>query len=444
MLKKFVILGLVLLLAGSALLAWVLAEKAKQQQQTTAYQSKYGSELAKEMQQYDEWLRLPAEKRTGLPPALDEYGKIKTKAQLLQQQQARLKADMDKLAGGESDAQTLADFLYGQDWQQELNRYREQKERNELVLNGSIVCMSIGATVLSSCLLLLALRLVIRVSSRLARRSADTLRGQRQTTDTDITDAETQTQVDSPQIRQAQATEVRAASASPSTSPVERICGPQRGEPRASFSVLRGSLRGSTPVDEARRGVGEEAPARRFGCAGGRSAWANRSAGQTTAGHSDSSDKSDPLNNTLVELTQQVAAIREYASTQQDRVQKLQEGYDWNIIRNFCLRVIRCIDNVENRIRERAGKNGEAVHLREIRDELLFALESSGIEQFEPEINSDYHGQEKCAEAIKERESCEDPDLTGKIAKTIRPGYHYFIDDKNLKVIRPAVVMLFG
>jgi len=152
----------------------------------------------------------------------------------------------------------------------------------------------------------------------------------------------------------------------------------------------------------------------------------------------------DPLNNTLRELTQQVAAIREYASTQQDRVQKLQEGYDWNIIRNFCLRVIWCIDNVENRITERAGKNGEAVHLREIRDELLFAMESSGIEQFEPEINSDYRGQEKHIEAVKERESCDDPDLAGKIAKVIKPGYQYFVDDKHIKIVRPAMVMLFG
>ncbi len=152
----------------------------------------------------------------------------------------------------------------------------------------------------------------------------------------------------------------------------------------------------------------------------------------------------DPLNNTLVELTQHVAAIREYASTQQDRVKKLQEGYDWNIIRNFCLRVIRCIDNVENRIRERAGQNGEAAHLSEIRDELLFALESSGIEQFEPEINHDYRGLGKQAEAVKERESCDDPDLAGKIAKIVRPGYHYFMDDKHVRVVRPAMVMLFG
>jgi molecular chaperone GrpE (heat shock protein) len=75
---------------------------------------------------------------------------------------------------------------------------------------------------------------------------------------------------------------------------------------------------------------------------------------------------------------------------------------------------------------------------------MLFALESSGVEQFEPEINSDYHGQEKYAEAVKDKECCDDKKRTGKIAKIIRPGYQYFIDEENVKVVRPAQVKLFG
>ncbi|GAJ19748.1 unnamed protein product, partial [marine sediment metagenome] len=83
-------------------------------------------------------------------------------------------------------------------------------------------------------------------------------------------------------------------------------------------------------------------------------------------------------------------------------------------------------------------------NLEEIKEELVFALESSGVEQFEPEINSDYHGQEKTAEAVKEKEHCDDPNLTGKIAEVIRPGYQYFIDEENVKVVRTAQVKLFA
>jgi molecular chaperone GrpE (heat shock protein) len=152
----------------------------------------------------------------------------------------------------------------------------------------------------------------------------------------------------------------------------------------------------------------------------------------------------DPLNSTLTELNQQMAAIREYASDQQDRVKRLQEGYDWNIIRNFCLRVIRCIDNLDGRIAKQSDKEKDMTHLTEVRDELVFALESSGVEQFEPEIHSEYRGQERLAEAVREKQQCEDPELTGKIAEVVRPGYQYFIDEENAKVVRPAMVKLFA
>ena len=155
-------------------------------------------------------------------------------------------------------------------------------------------------------------------------------------------------------------------------------------------------------------------------------------------------ENSKPLKNNLQELIQQVSAIREYAAYQQDRVEKLQDGYDWNIIRTFCLRVIRCIDNLEDRINRLSKQSIETVNLEEVRDELVFALESSGLERFEPEINSDYRGQERIAEAVKDKEYSNDSNLAGKIAKVIRPGYQYFIDEENVKVIRAAQVKLFG
>lgn len=155
-------------------------------------------------------------------------------------------------------------------------------------------------------------------------------------------------------------------------------------------------------------------------------------------------EQSAPLGDTLKELTQQVSAIREYASSQQDRVEKLQDGYDWNIIRTFCLRVIRCIDNLENRI-GKLGQDDDGVNqLEEVRDELLFALESSGIEQFRPDTGSDYRGQEKFAEAVKEKQATQETNQIGTIAKVVRPGYRYITDEDSFKVVRTAQVKLFG
>ncbi len=155
-------------------------------------------------------------------------------------------------------------------------------------------------------------------------------------------------------------------------------------------------------------------------------------------------DQSAPLSNTLKELAQQVSAIREYAACQQDRVEKLQDGYDWSIIRTFCLRVIRCIDNLENRIDRLDEDDDGVLQLEEVRDELLFALESSGIEQFRPEVGGDYRGQEKFAEAVKEKEAAQNPGQAGTIARVVRPGYRYVTDEDSFKVVRTAQVKLFG
>ena len=155
-------------------------------------------------------------------------------------------------------------------------------------------------------------------------------------------------------------------------------------------------------------------------------------------------EKSKPIDNTLTDLTQQVSAIREYAANQQGRLEKLQDGYDWNIIRTFCLRVIRAVDNLESRITQLKDDDTGTTHLEEVRDELIFALESSGIEQFEPETESEYRGQEKLAEAVKEKQGCDDPERAGKIANVIRPGYQYFINDGNVKIVRPAQVRLYA
>ena len=152
----------------------------------------------------------------------------------------------------------------------------------------------------------------------------------------------------------------------------------------------------------------------------------------------------DLLNDTLNRLTEEVAAIRQHAGQQDDRVKKLQEGHDWNIIRNFGLRVIRCVDNLDRRINILSENGHPTEHLEEIRDELLFALESSGLEQYEPQVRSDYRGQEKTAEAVKARQDTDEHDLRGRIADIVRCGYRYVVDDENFKVVRAAQVKLFG
>jgi molecular chaperone GrpE (heat shock protein) len=151
----------------------------------------------------------------------------------------------------------------------------------------------------------------------------------------------------------------------------------------------------------------------------------------------------EPVARNLSDLTQEVSAIREFASQQQDHVRRLQDGYDWNIIKRFCLRVIRCIDNLDDRINKLTEEEIEFQGLEDVRDELIFALESSGVEQFEPELGSNYKGQEKYLEAVKERSETEDADLSGKIAEVVRFGYKYVISDDEVRFVRSAQVKLY-
>ena len=459
--KKVVILGLVLLLVGTTMLGWVLTEKRKQQQKAAAYKSKYNLETGEYLKQYTEWFQAFPDDQSKLPFVLDENGKAKTEEQLKQEQQERLQADLGKLAAGETDVYPFADILYGENWQNELNRYKKRKELSEFVFTGSIVCTSMGGTVFAWYLLLWLVRFFIRVSSGLKKLLPDVHRRQRKTKDKkqartnaekDVKNQEQKQNLNQQQsklekrseglrnlikrkpklngLEKALFTKSESLSDNRNSKRAKKRLGTYSDDNAEKIAVLLSdeqSAESIARIEDSLKAQTEQLEERTA-----------QSVEQAIIEHSK------PLDSTLKDLAQQVSAIREYASCQQERVEKLQDGYDWNIVRTFCLRIIRCIDNLENRISRLSGEGAETEHFQEIKDELIFALESSGIEQYEPEINSDYRGQEKYAEAVKEKEHCDKAKQKGKIAKVIRPGYRYFINEDNIKVIRTAQVKLFG
>lgn len=427
--KKFVIVGLILLFAGTAMLGWVLAERWKQQQMAADYKLKYGSETSDYLTQYNEWLQLPPQERTNFPLVLDKDGKAKTEAQLRQEQQERLKADMDKLAAGETVGYPLADILYGENWQDEVDAYKERQEQNELVLTGSIVCASMGGSILTWCLLLWMAGLGVRGVSGSREFLADVFRNRRLQKDEQLSIVNEEDS-DQQQKPGEQHTEVE----------VHSKVSVNEGRQHPA-SLIRGSK--DTWKMTQKEQISDRAENIAVLLSDERSAEFDIPVEDRTV-HLDMPEHSKPLDDTLEELTEQVSAIRQYTAFQQNRLERLQDGYDWNIIRTFCLRVIRCIDNIESRIDRMTEQHVETTHLEEVRDELTFALESGGVEQFEPKVNSDYRGQEKYAEALKDKQRSSKAKQTGKIAKVIRPGYQYFIDEENVKVVRPAQVKLFA
>jgi len=430
--KKSLILGLVFLIVGAGMFWWMIADRQKEQQNVASYSF---TETDDYIRQYTEWLRLPPEERTELPLVLDKDGKPKTKDQLLQEQQARLNADLDKLASGEISVNPFADILYGENWQEELSRYKERNEMNEYVLTSSIVCTTMGGSIYAWWLLLWMARFFIRCGSGLRGfvghndESPETVKDKKPA-EVGAKDLERGQKTNEQQSRLEKHLSVIAGSGPRSTVPfknkpktVERV--PLKANVSNDTEKINKLLSDekSLAVKAATKQVKSAKPAKK---------------------DSEAREHGKPLNSAINELTEQVSAIREYAANQQDRLEKLQDGYDWNIIRTFCLRVIRCIDNLESRINRLSEKDSKATHLEEVRDELIFALESSGIEQYEPELNSEYRGQEKYAEAVKDKQDSNNAKQAGKIANIIRPGYQYFINEGNVKVVRPAQVKLFA
>jgi molecular chaperone GrpE (heat shock protein) len=432
---KSIIVGTILLFGGGSLLSWVLTDQKEKQAEADHFRLKYSTQTARFIKQYDEWLQRPADQRTELPSLLNEDGQAK---------QERLEGDIDKLATGEMAVPPHADVLYGENWQDELSQYKEHKAQNKAILTGSIVCTSAGGLVFVVWLLVWMVQTARQGVSRFKRwRSGEPEISEQTTAKKTQSHKVTSEKQANPAFAGDEMREPRPrrrAKPPEKTPNVLNVSWPKSAQKPAA---VKPDPRVRAEVKQIKR-ISDEAEKIAMLLSDEESIDVKVSPPKAGQKRSDVREPSKPLNNTLTELSQQVSAIREYTAYQQNRLEKLQDGYDWNIIRTFCLRVIRCIDNLENRLGQMSDDEVRATHLEEVKDELVFALESSGIEQFRPEINSDYRGHEKYAEAVKDKQPCEKPGQTGKIAACLRPGYQYFINEDNVKVVRPAQVKLYA
>jgi molecular chaperone GrpE (heat shock protein) len=448
MLKKCAVLGLVVLSLGGIALAWGYYGMQTQQLQPGRQMPPKGSIRSPEYAgKYGRWYELTPDEQTKLVLELDTDRRMKTPQQLAQEQQDRFRADIDKLAAGETVPSEVVTYLYGEDWQQEVTQYKEQMDQRRSVQAAAVICVSFGSGLFVLSILAMLGRLILRaIRDRRERRLV--IESSAPATPSVPLQMEDGQFAPGPEIPGAESempdTETeprpRKRAQRPSVAveplPVETGWGEESRFPMAcglDTSSLPQPATGTAVAVETLQDRAEDLQRQiaEFNTAA-------ESVRQTVT------EKSEPLNDTLKELTEQVSAIRDYASSQQDQMRRLQDGYDWGIIRTFCLRVIRCIDNIQGRIEELAAAGEPTAPMEEVRDELLFALESSGVEPFEPAFGSKYHGQEKSAEAIKQKDTSGRPDQAGSIAKVIRPGYRYVMDEENFKVVRTAQVMLFG
>jgi len=463
-----VLAGLVLLSAGGSTLWWILGERRKEQQEADFLRLKYSSETSEYIQRYEQWLQLPPEDRTQLPLGLNVDGRAKTQTEIRAEQQERLRADLDRLAAGKMTVYPFADDFYGEKWKEQLEEYKRQKELSEFILTGSIMCTLSGAVIVGWYIALTTARFLIWILVGLKNCVKKLFVKKTQSDDMSLSG---EAQAKEPEPEQQSENQAENQPADQTEKQPEKQ---QQNPPRDLSKVLMNSgwqhpefVRGRAKIRRQKSGISIDSESCLINKEDDhvKERLPDRSAQKTERTselksrkekiHPENEQRNEtilkvsneqlsPIDDTLKDLTQQVSAIREYAANQQNRLEKLQNGYDWNIIKSFCLRIIRCIDNIECRIMQLAEQGCEVTDLKEFRDELVFALESSGVERFEPEINSEYRGHEKTTEAVKDRIRSKNSEQKGKIEKVLKPGYQCFIDDENVRIVRPAQVRLYA
>jgi hypothetical protein len=442
--KRIIIWLSVLVIVGMCGFGWVFYEKTQLDRQTAEYMAEYGDGIEEMFAQYEKWMELPHDERMDPASLPDFYGNSDKQSE--QDQRGRMMASLPELASGEIEVTLVSDYVYGPGWIEEVERYKRKRVIRDDVVTGSSVCVLAAFSIGFGWVVKLGVMSIVgkvRRSRQLKQEAEQEQVCQEDAQEVEAAQAETDSDENAASENghgwgglkadvDFQLDEVTAEEVAGIHNASQIDAKDDKSDEQLRLRDVLGLRRESVDM-----GVNESTPTTKFT--------------QVPVGDKEAATLlttepviSEQTSDSLTELTQEVSAIREFAASQQDRVRQLQEGYDWTIIKRFCLRVIRCVDNLEGRIRKLAEMGEDIGYLEDVRDELVFALESSGVEQFEPDMDEDYKGQEKVAEAIRERQACDDASLSGKVAEVVRCGYKYVLNEEEEKVVRAAQVKLYS
>lgn len=407
---------------------------------------------------YKQWLHLAPVDKAENPWGQDPYGGPEIQNRLYEGQVDRLWADISDIDKGfKHFPEELAETLYGVGWEKTLEEYRHQRSKIDIIMIATVFLLAGSGLILTGGVGKL---LFVYALSRLKRSKNELTEPQAlEQVSENVSDSREDDLLQTPSPENEDYEHTPFTQTQP-VSDMEKVIGTGRtsrdqddssddkeqlgyfesrkktAEKKSSESdSKKGSLSKLSKSFSASLSVSDKAAKDPY------FGWA---LGEEEASDLETLMTTEPLTKELTELTEEVSAIRQFAAQQQDQVRKLQDGYDWMIIRRFCMRIIRSIDNIEDRIARLNDPDSEVTMcLEDIRDELIFALESSGIEQFNPELNMPFKGLEKYAEAVRQRVPTDQDSLYGCIAEIVRPGYQYLISDDEVKIVRCAQIKLY-
>jgi molecular chaperone GrpE (heat shock protein) len=454
---SWILWAVILMVPGAIGLGYYYVQKQALHQHIAAAgkAASQGSATEEYTSMYESWFRLSPEEKAENPWGQDPYGGPEIQKRLEEGQSDRLTADLPDLDRGiQHFPEELADTLYGSGWQRAVEEYRRQCSETDIVLIGAVFLLAGSGVLFVGGLGKMAF---VYGLSRL-KGGSDEPTGQDEDTD---------------RLSGEQPFEEPAQAPSEEDSGFDSFAGRQPVSETEKVITSNRQTRQQEETDddkeeqlgyfESRKKASQKTSSSSDGSKGVFSQLSKSLSAAISATEKPTPDSyfgwalpegeseemetlmtTEPLTRELTELTEEMSAIRQFAAQQQDQVRKLQDGYDWMIIRRFCMRIIRSIDNIEDRIGRLNEPDSElGMCLQDIRDELVFALESGGIEQFNPELEMPFKGLEKYAEAVRSRVPTENESLYGCIAEIVRPGYQYLISEDDVKIVRCAQVKLY-
>jgi len=371
--RRLLTCSILLMIAGMVTLGGVWIYKYASTRLADEYQSFCTDRTQEYLKVYDKWRSLNDEQQEGYLLDSTNFAPSQSFQQTRAEQAARLKANLPDIArNGLKEPLAVAEMLYGPDWLSGVKKYNKLQDIIDGIVATATVSIMLGIIVMLGCILKLC-TVSIAAKCKSAPSADDS---------------------DDPQP--------------PETKPVKKT----------NNSLVRPENDDSTPE------IVPDEPDENLDY------FHKISLVPPKAERLSKLYTTEPVgaDSSLVELTQEVTAIRQFASQQQDMVRQLQDGYDWTIIKRFCMRIIRCIDNLDVRIVKLATAGVETNYLQDARDELVFAIESSGVEQIPIQPGSVYKGNEKIAEAVADKELTYDKDLLKKSYPNLYPpNYPFFI-----------------
>ncbi len=144
-------------------------------------------------------------------------------------------------------------------------------------------------------------------------------------------------------------------------------------------------------------------------------------------------------------IDEQLDGIRKYAAEQHEQVERYQKGFEWTVISDLGKRIFRVMDGIERDMAQAEKASDAKEALQDVRDELLFALESKGIERIrDEELTGKRSSDLRDVVRVRETKETTNPEQDGMIQSVIRPGYRLVLDEQGAgRIVRPVEVAVW-